>query len=86
MPNLFRHLTDIHAMQVCNISNANLPRTCLRMGCRNKFGMTPWFFIGDFNSLHYGMTLAFGLLNIFINNLYAPGTPAGSCLKNASEV
>jgi len=28
----------------------------------------------------------FGLLNKLTNNLYAPGTPAGNCLKNANEV
>ena len=32
----------------------------------------------------YGLT--FGLLSKLINSLYAPGTPAGNCLKNASEV
>ncbi len=33
----------------------------------------------------YG-TIFFGLLNKFTNNLKAPGTPAGTCLKNASDV
>ncbi len=63
-----------------NDKNDNCSKT-LQMGCRIPHRHA--VIIYPICNRH---GFAFGLLSILMNKRYAPGTPAGNCLKNASDV